>query len=83
MYKTTKSKYYANTCPKCGVLSGDFFPSRRARRSFLSNDKEEARHLSIETIPMNEPVTVRACIGIGVGDLILQHARRKGAEEMR
>jgi hypothetical protein len=23
--KTVKRKYYANTCPACGILSGDFF----------------------------------------------------------
>jgi hypothetical protein len=81
--RTTQSKYYANTCPKCGVLSGDFFLHAEPGAPFFPTTKEEARHLSIETIPVNESVTVRAGLGIGVGDLILQHARRKSAGQLR
>ena len=81
--KTTQSKYYANTCPKCGVLAGDFFLHEEPGAPFFPTTKEEAKHLSIETIPVNESMTVRAGLGIGVGDLILQHARRKDAEKLR
>ena len=80
--KTTLSKYYANTCPKCGVLSGDFFLHEEPGAPFFPTTKEEAKHLSIETIPVIESMTVRAGLGIGVGDLILQHARRKGAGKL-
>ena len=81
--KSTQSKYYANTCPKCGVLSGDFFLHEEPGAPFFPTTKEEAKGLSIETIPVNESMIVRASLGTGVGDLILQHARRKGAEEFR
>ncbi len=81
--KTTQSKYYANTCPKCGVLSGDFFLHGEPGAPFFPTTKEEAKHLSIETVPANESMTVRAGLGIGVGGLILQHARRKGAGKLR
>jgi len=81
--KTTQSKYYANTCPKCGVLSGDFFLHGDLGAPFLPTTKEEAKHLSIETIPVNESMTMRAGLGIGVGNLILQHALRKGAGQLR
>jgi hypothetical protein len=81
--KTTQSKYHANTCPKCGVLSGDFFLHEQPGAPFFPTTKEEAKHLSIETIPVSESMTVRAGLGIGVGDLILQHAHRKGAGPLR
>jgi hypothetical protein len=74
--KTTQSKYYANTCPKCDVLSGDFFLHGDIGAPFFPTTKEEAKHLSIETIPVSGSMTVRAGLGIGVGDLILRHARR-------
>jgi len=79
--KTTQSRCYANTCPKCGILSGDFYLHEEPGAPFFPTTKEEAEGLSIETVPVNGSVIVRAGLGMGVGDLILEHAERKGGGE--
>jgi hypothetical protein len=80
--KTTKSKYYANTCPKCGVLSGDFYLHCEPGAPFFPTDEKEAGELSIESIPMKGPVKVAAGLSVGPGELILEHAKRIGAEQV-
>ncbi len=35
--KTVAQKYFANTCPKCGMLSGDFYLHSEPGAPLLSN----------------------------------------------
>ena len=71
--KTIRSKYYANTCPKCGVLSGDFFLHSEPGSPFFPESEEEAAHLTLVKIPMDGPIEVEAGLGMGVGEIILEH----------
>ena len=51
--KTVGGKYYANNCPKCGVIPGTFtfIPNLGDR---LPTDQDEASSLTVETIPVTE-----------------------------
>ncbi|MBN2495433.1 MAG: hypothetical protein JXR96_12635 [Deltaproteobacteria bacterium] len=74
--RTTRSKYYANTCPKCRVLSGDFFLHSEPGGPFFPESEEEAAQLTLVEIPMDGPIEVEAGLGMGMGEIILKHARR-------
>ena len=74
--KTVDARYYANTCPKCGVIYGDFYLHREPGAAFFPTEEEEARTLSIETVPLaDKMISMQASCGFGVADLILQHAK--------
>jgi hypothetical protein len=75
--KTVGAKYYANNCPECGVISGDFYLHSEPGAPFFPTDAEEARTLTIELIPLTKKCVVRSGCGYGTGDLILQYARRR------
>lgn len=77
--KTVQAKYYANTCPKCGVLSGDFHLHAEPGAPFFPETEEDAKRLTLEEIPMSASIEVEASPGMGVGDLILEHAKRTSA----
>lgn len=78
--KTTRSKHYASTCPQCRVLSGDFYLHLEPGAPFFPTDEQEAVCLTLEEVPLDGPIQVRAGLGMGPGELILKHARRAGAE---
>ena len=74
--KTAGDKYYANTCPRCGTLSGDFFLHSEPGGPFFPTDEAEASHLYLTEIPIESPVYIQAGFHVGTGDLIIKHARR-------
>ena len=74
--KTVGSKYFANTCPSCGIISGDFFLHSEPGAPFFPTDEEEARLLYKTEIPIKGPILVKAGISIGTGELILNHAKQ-------
>jgi len=74
--KTVGSEYFANTCPSCGSLSGDFFLHSEPGAPFFPTDEQEASFLYRTEIPIVGPVHVRAGIHVGTGDLILNHAKQ-------
>jgi hypothetical protein len=74
--KTIGGKYYANNCPKCGVISGDFYLHSEPGAPFFPTGAREAASLTIEPIPIAEKCFARTGRGYGTGDLILEHARR-------
>ena len=74
--KTVGSKYYANTCPSCGVISGDFFLHSEPGAPFFPMDEEEAGLLYQTEIPINGPILVQAGLHMGIGELILNHAKQ-------
>ncbi|OGA46410.1 MAG: hypothetical protein A3F74_01805 [Betaproteobacteria bacterium RIFCSPLOWO2_12_FULL_62_58] len=80
--KTVQASYYANTCPKCGVLSGDFYLHAEPGAPFFPETEEDAKRLTLEEIPMSGSVGVEASPGMGVGDLILAHATRRNAAQV-
>ncbi len=74
--QTVNAKYYANNCPKCGVICGDFYLHCEPGSPFFPTEPEEAATLTIEEIPLPKPLYVESNCGYGTGELILQHARR-------
>jgi hypothetical protein len=74
--KTVGAKYYANTCPHCGMLSGDFYLHSEPGAPFFPMDEEEASQLYITEIPIEEPVLIQAGLHSGTGELIVKHAQK-------
>ena len=79
--RTAQCEYYANTCPKCGVLSGDFYLHSEPGGPFFPTTENEASQLTIENIPLDGPVEIEAAFGAGTADLILKHGEKRIAEE--
>ena len=74
--KTAGQKYYANTCPNCGVLSGDFYLHSEPEAPFFPTEEEEAQSLYMTEIPLSNPIEAKASLSIGVGELILNNAKK-------
>ena len=74
--KTVQTRYYANTCPSCGMLSGDFFLHSEPGAPFFPTCKDEACRLYLTEIPVQGPVHIRASFHVGTGELILNYAKR-------
>ena len=74
--KTVGSRYYANTCPSCGSLSGDFFLHSEPGAPFFPTDEQEASHLYLTEIPTVGPMLVQSGFHMGTGELILSHAKK-------
>ena len=74
--KTEMRKYYANTCPNCGVISGDFFLHSEPGAPFFPTDKNEASLLYMVEIPVNNEVEVQSSFHVGTGELILNYAKK-------
>jgi len=74
--KTLGLRYYANTCPRCGVIFGDFYLHSEPGAPFFPTTEDEAKELTLEPVPLTGSITVRSGLAMGVGDLILEHARK-------
>jgi len=68
-------KYYANTCPNCRVLYGDFFLHAEPGAPFFPTDEEDAKLLYIKEIPISKTV-LNAGLNLGLGQMILSNAKR-------
>ncbi len=80
--KTLGSRYYANTCPKCGVISGDFYLHSEPGAPFFPTTQQEAKRLTLEAVALIGSIRVRAGIGVGAGELILEHARKLSGKHL-
>jgi len=74
--KTAGMSYYANTCPKCRVIFGDFFLQAEPGAPFFPTDEDEAKSLYMKEIPLSKKIEVEASLSMGVGHLILSNAKR-------
>jgi hypothetical protein len=74
--KMAGHKYLGNTCPKCGLLSGEFFLHAEPGGPFFPVDENDARSLYIREIPLTGSIIVTASVSTGCGDLILKNAKR-------
>ena len=74
--KTVGGKYYANVCPKCHMLSGDFFLHSEPEAPFFPTDARQASRLYLTEIPAKDAVSVQASYHVGTGELMLEHATR-------
>ncbi len=73
--KMAGTKYYANTCPECGVIFGDFFLHAEAGAPFFPTDEKEAKALYVAEIPLSNAVDIGASLNKGVGELILENGK--------
>ncbi len=69
-------RYYGNTCPACSGLYDDFYLHCEPDAPFCPMTAEEAERLTLEPMSLDQPITVVANLGMGIGDLILDHAKR-------
>lgn len=74
--KTIGRKYYASTCPECGVLSGDFHLHSEPGAPFFPTDEHEASSLYMTELPVSNRIHVQASLSTGCGELILENAKR-------
>lgn len=74
--KMAGKKYYPNTCPKCGVIYGDFFLNDEPGAPFFPIDEGASKFLYIKEIPIDEPIRVSGAMGFGVGEMILSNAKK-------
>ena len=74
--KMAGSKYFANTCPKCGVLYGDFFLHGEPGAPFFPEDEEDAKSIYIKEIPISKPIEINAGLSLGLGEIILSNAKK-------
>ena len=74
--KMAGHKYLGNTCPKCGLLSGEFFLHAEPGGPFFPEDEKDAKSLYIREIPLSGSIIVTASCSTGCGDLILNNAKR-------
>lgn len=74
--KTVKQTYFANTCPKCGVIYGEWFLSDEPGAPFFPTDDEEAKSLYIKEIPLKSKIKISAGLRLGAADIILSNAKR-------
>jgi hypothetical protein len=70
------TRYFANTCPKCRVISGHFFLHSEPGAPFFPTTEGEARSLYMKEIPISSSVEVDAVPGVGSGELIMENAKR-------
>ena len=70
------TRYFANTCPKCRVIFGDFFLNSEPGAPFFPTSEKEAKSLYMREIPISDPVEIEASPGVGTGELILENAKR-------
>ena len=74
--KMAGERYYGNTCPKCGILTGEFFLHSEPGAIFFPMDENDAKSLYLREIPLKKTITVTAAIGTGTGELILNNATK-------
>ena len=73
--KTAGTAYYMNTCA-CGAHFGDFYLFSEPGGAFFPTDETEAAHITIEELPLTGTFDLDCSYGMGVGDLIFEHAKK-------
>ena len=74
--KMAGDKYLGNTCPRCGLLSGEFFLHSEPGATFFPMDEQNAKSLFMREIPVTSSIRINASPSTGSGDLILKHATK-------
>ena len=58
------------------MISGDFYLHSEPGAPFFPTTENEAKELTLEPVPLTGSITVRGGLAMGVGDLILEHAKK-------
>jgi hypothetical protein len=73
--RTAGETYYANTC-ECGASFGDFYLFSEPGGAFFPDSDEAAGLIQLEQMPFSGILRIAASYYTGMGDYILQHAKR-------
>lgn len=73
--KTAGTPYFMNTCD-CGAHFGDFNLFSEPGGAFFPTDEVEAAHITIEELPLTGTFELDCSYGMGLGDLIFEHAKK-------
>lgn len=73
--KTAGTAYYMNTCD-CGAHFGDFYLFSEPGGTFFPTDENEASRITIEELPLTGTFELHCSYGMGLGDLIFEHAKK-------
>jgi hypothetical protein len=73
--QTAETAYYGNICTKCDALQGDHY-LHEPGGPFFPTSEIEAACLEITEVPLPGSVEIDGSPAYGLGEIILQHARR-------
>ncbi len=73
--KTAGTDYYMNTCD-CGAHFGDFYLFSEPGGAFFPMDEKDASRITVEELPLSGTFELNCSYGMGLGDLIFEHARK-------
>jgi hypothetical protein len=71
-----RDKLLCKYLPEVPVISGHFFLHAEPGAPFFPTSEEEARSLYMKKIPLSSSVEVDASPGFGIGELIMENAKR-------
>jgi hypothetical protein len=78
--KTAGTAYYMKTCD-CGAHFGDFYLFSEPGGAFFPIDENEASRITIEELPLTGTFELDCSYGMGLGDLIFNHAKKLNPNE--
>ena len=73
--KTAGTAYYMNSCA-CGAHFGDFYLFSEPGGAFFPTDENEASRITIEELPLTGTFELDCGYGMGLGELIFEHAKK-------
>lgn len=73
--RTAGSVYYANACPACTRITGDFYLHMEPGGPFFPTTVDEAAAITVERVSFPQPLLFGGTWGHGTGDFILSHAK--------
>ena len=74
--KTAGTSYYMNLCG-CGANFGDHYLFSEPGGAFFPMDDKEAGQITIEQLPFTGTFEFDCSYGMGLGDLIFEHAKKQ------
>lgn len=76
-YSNTAGDFcFANTCPKCKALTGDFYLHNNVGGAFFPIDEDGAKELYLVELPITEPVEIEGDYRCGTAEMILENAHK-------
>lgn len=73
--KMAEDKYFANVCPHCDVISGDFFLHSEPGEAFFPTSDEEVNKICLMEIKFDNSIEIVSDYGVGLGEYILTNGK--------
>ena len=74
--RTAGDSYWANICPHCGALFGDFYLHSEPGGAFFPEDNEAASQILIHELKLSGPIEIDASWSLGIGGFIFKRGQR-------